>query len=208
MKKRYIVAGIALLGFLLIAALVLTNSISSFDKIVYEKLFSLRSPFFDTFFKTITKFANAIPVIGIVLLLFTILSKNDRIILGSSIAVTVVVNQVLKFIIRRIRPDHLRLIEPSGYSFPSGHAMVSLCLYGICIYFVFYKIANKKLKILFIAFLTFLILLVGISRIYVGVHYPSDVIAGYLLTIVLLILNITILHNHFRGNLNDSNDSK
>ena len=142
------------------------------------------------------------------LLLFTILSKNDRIILGSSIALTVVVNQVLKFIIRRIRPDHLRLIEPSGYSFPSGHAMVSLCLYGICIYFVFYKIANKKLKILFIAFLTFLILLVGISRIYVGVHYPSDVIAGYLLTIVLLILNITILHNHFRGNLNDSNDSK
>lgn len=208
MSKKKLITILSFTGFVLILFLVLNDSISTFDSVVYNKVYSLRNPFFDFFFTNITRLANTVPVIIILIILFTLLEKEDRDILGSSFFITVVVNQVLKFIVKRIRPDHIKLIEQNGYSFPSGHAMVSLCIFGVCIYLIRYKVKNEYLKVLYITLLSLLILLIGISRIYVGVHYPSDVLAGYLLTMVVLIVNITLFHRYYRGNLNDKNDRK
>ena len=208
MSKKKLITILSFLGFIFILFLVLSDSISTFDTIIYNKVYSLRNPFFDFLFVNITRLANTIPVIIILIILFALLNREDRDILGSSFFITVVVNQVLKFIIRRIRPDHIRLVEQNGYSFPSGHAMVSLCIFGVCIYFISYKVKNEYLKLLYITLLSLLILLIGVSRIYVGVHYPSDVLAGYLLTMVVLIVNITLFHRYYRGNLNDKNDRK
>ena len=109
-------------------------------------------------------------------------------------------NTIIKNIIQRPRPDHLRLIKQGGYSFPSGHSMIAVCVYGTLIYLVHKKVKNKKIKILLEVLLTLLILLIGISRIYVGVHYPSDVLTGYLISIIILIVNISALEKQFRGN--------
>ena len=78
--------------------------------------------------------------------------------------------------------------------------MIAVCVYGTLIYLVHKKVKNKKIKILLEVLLTLLILLIGISRIYVGVHYPSDVLTGYLISIIILIVNISVLEKKIRGN--------
>jgi len=102
------------------------------------------------------------------------------------------VNQIIKHIVRRPRPNVLRLVEESGYSFPSGHSMVSMAFYGIIIYLVYKNVSNKYLKWTLITLLSLLILSIGFSRIYVGVHYFTDVAGGFLLGLAYLIIYINI----------------
>ena len=86
--------------------------------------------------------------------------------------------------------------------------MIAICVYGIMIYLINKKIKNKKIKIALSILLTLLILAIGISRIYVGVHYPSDVLGGFLLSLAIIILNITFTDKLYRGILNEKNDNK
>ena len=96
-------------------------------------------------------------------------------------------NFTVKNIVCRPRPDELRLIEESGYSFPSGHSAVSLAFYGYIIYLIFKYCKNKFLKTILISFLTMMILSIGMSRIYLGVHYVTDVIGGYCFSLAYLV---------------------
>lgn len=199
-KKRYITSLVLLIFFIIIMILVITCNITTFDDNIYNLLYSLRSSSMDLIMKTITQFGNTIPVIIITLvLMITLTSRKEVFLIGSNTILTVGSNQILKHIICRPRPNHLRLIVENGYSFPSGHAMISICLYGLLIYLVNKKIKNKLLKIILTILLIILILGIGISRIYVGVHYPSDVLGGYLLSLSILIFNITIVNKYYRG---------
>ena len=190
MKKRYFLMGILLVVFILITTLVVTNNISSFDDNIYNMIFHLRNNFLDLFFKTITLCANTIPIICIVIILLLIVKDKYRYVLGITTITTLLSNQLIKHIIMRPRPDHLRLIKQNGYSYPSGHSMISIAVYGFLIYYVYHKVKNKVLKISLIILLSLLIILIGISRIYVGVHYPSDVLGGYTLSLLIIIVVI------------------
>ena len=188
MKKRYILTKVLLIAFIIVMSLVLTSNTVQFDNHIYNAIFSIRNDFFDIFFKSITKFGNIIIIFFITVLLLLSLSKKDRNILGVTVLITVLLNQIMKYIIHRSRPDYVRLIKQGGYSFPSGHAMISIAVYGFLIYFVNKKVKNKGLKYFIISLLVLLILGIGCSRIYVGVHYPSDVLAGYILSLIILII--------------------
>ena len=209
MKKRYIVALTSFLIFIVITILVVTNNTTSLDNKIYQSLIQLRCPFFDAFFKTITEFANPIPVIALLALFGIFLKRNDEILLSTNVLVTLLMNQILKNIIQRPRPSHLRLIKESGYSYPSGHSMVAACLYATLIYIILKRIKNKVIKRTLIVLLTILIVLIGCSRIYVGVHYPSDVLGGYFLSLSIIIITSTITNNYLRGKKkNDKDGSK
>jgi undecaprenyl-diphosphatase len=104
----------------------------------------------------------------------------------------VLLNQVLKRIIRRPRPTGINLIKENGFSFPSGHSMVSMAFYGVLIYLINKSKLNKETKLLLSLLLSILILFIGISRIYLGVHYASDVLAGFSLSLAYLIISIYI----------------
>ena len=199
MKKRNIVVISLLLIFILITVLMLTGNISIFDDIIYNALFSIRNNFFDTFFKTITKLGNTITIIILVIILILTLKKEDKYLIGINVVTTVLTNQILKHIIRRERPPHLRLIKEGGFSYPSGHAMISIALYGMLIYIVNKNIKNKYLKITLTIILSLIILGIGLSRIYVGVHYPSDILSGYILSLVIIILVVNYTNDYFRG---------
>lgn len=123
--------------------------------------------------------------------------KKYRYPVVSNTLIAVGISQALKFMIQRSRPIGISLIEETGYSFPSGHSMVSCAFYGLIIYFIYKSNLKKPLKTALIVLLTLLILSIGMSRIYLGVHYPTDVIGGFLLAIIQLILFVELVYKKY-----------
>lgn len=97
---------------------------------------------------------------------------------------------LLKNLFGRHRPDIPLLQEAKGLSFPSGHALMSVTFYGLLIYIIWHTVKNKVLKWSLIVALILLILLIGFSRIYLRVHYPSDVFAGFAIGFLWLVISI------------------
>ncbi|MEP6595593.1 MAG: phosphatase PAP2 family protein [Ginsengibacter sp.] len=99
----------------------------------------------------------------------------------------------LKFIFHRNRPLTPLLAEAKGYSFPSGHALMSLTFYGLIIFLVWQKEQKAWIKWTLSILLVLLIIFIGISRVYLGVHYASDVLAGFCVGLMWLFLSLWIL---------------
>lgn len=141
--------------------------------------------------KVITELGGVAFIVLAGVLIFMFCKKIRWFVTFDLVGVTLI-NQVIKHIVRRPRPNVLRLVEEDGYSFPSGHSMVSMAFYGIIIYLVYKNVTNKYLKWTLITLLSLLILSIGFSRIYVGVHYFTDVVGGFLLGLAYLIIYINI----------------
>ena len=151
----------------------------------------LISDFVTPIAKNITHLGGAIFLITLSLILLLIIkNKKIGILIWLNLGISVLLNQALKFIIQRPRPTEFRIINESGYSFPSGHSMVSAAFYGFLIYLIYKNVKNKYLKWSLMTLLSLVILTIGISRIYLGVHYTSDVIAGFLISVSYLIIFI------------------
>lgn len=173
------------------AILVKTNMSEVIDSSIYNIVTYFTSDIETSFFKGITFFAGEYGILFITILLFVLIrNKKYCALIFVSAVVTVSFNYFLKYIFMRDRPFDLMLIEETGFSFPSGHAMVSIGFYGYIIYVIRHLNIEKKYKKLFIILIGILIFLIGISRIYLGVHYPTDIIAGYSCATALLILYI------------------
>jgi undecaprenyl-diphosphatase len=108
--------------------------------------------------------------------------------------VTFILNCMIKPIVHRMRPPYelQPIIHPDSFSYVSSHTLVTICLYGMVIYYVSKSLMKKKLKISLITISTLWILFVGFSRILIGVHYPTDVLGAYLLGCLLLCTYIKI----------------
>ena len=81
-----------------------------------------------------------------------------------------------------------------SYSFPSGHSMSSMIFYGLIIYYICKNMKNKKLKSFLVMLLSSIIFFIGLSRIYLGVHYATDVVGGYVFGLLYLVVFIKILN--------------
>lgn len=99
----------------------------------------------------------------------------------------------LKFLFNRPRPLIPLLKEVPGLSFPSGHAFMSLTFFGLIMYVVYREVCNQWVKWISILALVFIILMVGLSRVYLRVHYVSDVIAGYCFGMISIMILLTML---------------
>ena len=143
--------------------------------------------------KMITNITSPIMVIiTLLILVLAIKDKKIKISLVINLLGITIINNLIKVIIARPRPEINKLVTETGYSFPSGHSITSMVFYGYLVYLTYKYINNKKIKIPLIIFLILLIPTIGLSRIYLGVHYTSDVLCGFLLGIIYLILFISI----------------
>ena len=193
---KWIILFICLVGFLAIAEDVFHKEIMTKDIIGYKLVSTfLISDFATPIAKFITNFGGAIFLIIATIILF-ILIKNKKIGFSiiSNLVIVTILNQSLKNILQRPRPNEFRIIEETGYSFPSGHSMVSMAFYGYLIYLIYRYVKNKYLKWTLIVLLSILICTIGISRIYLGVHYTSDVLGGFLISISYLVIYISAVN--------------
>jgi len=140
------------------------------------------------FFIVISNSSDPVPQILTSLLVFIILylmnNKLEAICCTFNIGATGLTNLILKHTIKRDRPIKLQLIDAHGYSFPSGHASISTAIGIVLIYFIFKKVKNKKTAYLLIALILTYLILVAVSRVYLGVHYPTDILGGWVIAIV------------------------
>lgn len=195
-KWKWIVLFICLIGFLALAEDVFHKEIMNGDIIGYKMVSTfLISDFATPIAKFVTNFGGAIFLIVLTVLLVTII-KNKKIGLSifANLTIVTILNQLLKRVLQRPRPTEYRIIEETGYSFPSGHSMVSMALYGYLIYLIYKYVENKYVKWILISLLSVLICLIGISRIYLGVHYTSDVLGGFLISISYLVIYISAVN--------------
>jgi undecaprenyl-diphosphatase len=193
---KWIILFLCLVGFLALAEDVFHKEIMNGDIIGYKIISRfLISDFATPIAKFITNFGGAIFLIVLTIVLF-ILIKNRKIGLSifSNLVIITVLNQLLKNILQRPRPTEYRIIEETGYSFPSGHSMISMAFYGYLIYLIYKYVKNKYVKWISIVLLSTLICSIGISRIYLGVHYTSDVLGGFSISISYLVIYISAVN--------------
>lgn len=113
----------------------------------------------------------------------------------------------LKHFFGRPRPDVPLLFKAEGLSFPSGHALFSITFYGLIVYLLYHAIKNKPLKWTVIMLLVVLMLIIGFSRVYLRVHYASDVIAGFCVGFMWLVFAIWVLNRIERFSKRNINPS-
>ena len=194
-QKRWIIALVAIGIFFAILEDVFEDQILHMDVIIYQfSVVFLRNDTLTFLMKVITNLGNAVPIL-LITILAMVICRNKKInfwMLLNLIFVTGL-NVVLKYGVHRNRPEGYRLIDESGYSFPSGHSMVSVAFYGFFIYLIIKKVSNPYLRNTLVIALSLLIMLIGFSRIYLGVHYASDVIGGFFISLAYLIIFITIM---------------
>ena len=165
------------------------------DKAVQNFFFSLRGPVQDVIISSITHLSDTVTIIAFCIVLL-ILPNRKTYGLPVSLACLggVAIYKPLKHFVLRARPDaSLHLVTQGGYSFPSGHSVTSIVFYGLMLYLIQKHCQNQKLKTALSWVCGILAAVIGPSRIYVGVHWPTDVLAGWCLGGGILIIAILIL---------------
>jgi len=187
---------VSLWAFAQITDEVVEKETAAFDTAVQAAVYSLRS-------ESLTGIMTAISFLGSKEFLFWVslaliaffCVKNKRraaITYAAILLLSAGLNNLIKLIIHRDRPQLLPLEETTFFSFPSGHSMNSLVFYGLLAYFAYHYAKNKALGLSIYIIAVLITVLIGFSRIYLGAHYPTDVIAGFVAGMLILSAAIVI----------------
>lgn len=186
--KYYLITASSVCGLLVLTTLIYTNE-AYFYKIDHTFFqHNAAKPIVAAIFIYLAKTATIIPMLGFFAIISYLAWKNHYFLLawwnmGNVFAVSAI-GYLLKNIIQRTRPDLQQLVDKTSYSFPSGHSLLAMifCCSSIAVLStVFTK--NNSFIIGFKILLILYVIAIGASRIYLRVHYPTDVIAGYLLSL-------------------------
>ena len=179
--KKWFLFTVSLIVFIIVSIHVYFGKTSTFDLFLYNIIINLKNDYVTNFFKTIITFSF-------------LLYKNKKFFLFLFIDMIsiVLLNYILKLTFLRERPFDLMIINEKGYSYPSGHSMVAVSFYGFIIYLIWKMKIKKTYKYILTFIIASLIILIGISRIYLGVHFPSDIIGGYSISLCFLITYIAL----------------
>lgn len=194
-KRRIVIMLVCLAGFAVIAWFVATKDVLEFDTAVRQWVYSIRSSALTPVLRSITYMGNWQTITALCILLLVIPKTRVRygIPVSSSALFITVFNKGVKQIFQRPRPDaSLHLIHEGGYSFTSGHSITSMVVFGLLIYLVRKYAEDEKRANILTVFLAIPWICIGPSRIYMGVHYPTDVLGGWFLGAALLMVILSI----------------
>ena len=192
-KQSYLTKGsFALLLFVMLGYMVkfYPDQLTSFDTPIQTWLRGDLPAALTTFFKLVTSFIDPLGIIIWVsaLVLFFLYKKwkLEAALLAGNLVLHGILIKLIKLVYQRSRPSISHLVEEGGYSFPSGHAMATAIVVGTLIIIVQQRMQNQQIKRLVQGLLLLFILTIMASRVYLGVHYPTDVIGGTLLGFAIL----------------------
>lgn len=193
MKNKLIIIDVLLLGFFLILTYLIMNGyIYKFDDIVYDLVVAGKNNILSELVKLYTHLGGPIGLAIFCLFACYIFRKTlFKFLIPLNLILSFILNFLLKNIVCRPRPVGINLVNESGFSFPSGHTMVSTVFYGYLAYLICKK-TEKKFHWIVYSICSLIILTIGISRIYLGVHFASDVLGGLVIGAFFLINFIAI----------------
>lgn len=194
-KKRAFIMIVCLAGFGVTAWFVAENDVLAFDTVIRQWFYSIRSSGLTAVLKVVTYMGNWQTITAICILLLVIPKTRVRygIPVSASALFITLFNKGVKMIFMRPRPDEsLRLIDEGGYSFTSGHSITSMVVFGLLIFLIRKYVEDRKTADILTAILAVPWICIGLSRIYMGVHYPTDVLGGWLLGAAILMIIISI----------------
>lgn len=185
---RLIIVAVAAVVVLWMVSELGEGEIMRIDALAYSFFVeTLRSDALTPAVEAITSLASPVTVVAMLAVAAALApGRSPGIAMALNLGGALVINQLLKFIVQRPRPEGFRLVDESGYSFPSGHSMVAMAFYGFLIYLVWHYERDCVERWLWCVCLAFIIAGIGMSRIYLGVHYASDVVAGFLVSLAWL----------------------
>ena len=201
MKKnlKWIVVGCLLIGLVTFITLIKGNNISGFDKAVYELVTHRTSPVIDKVFEIFTFFGSTVWMIALgILVLIFVKDKKKAMVIVWCLIIAIGLNYGLKLAVHRARPaepEYRVLAIETSPSFPSGHTTAAVSTYGIMVFLIMKSKLQKNKKRLYSAGLISLIVLVGISRIYLAAHFASDVLGAMCAATSVLIIYSHIVWN-------------
>ena len=187
-NKRYFIMAIAVVVFIAILQHIRADDFTRLDRAAYNLfVIKLRSAWLTEIMEGFSSLASPI-VIAMMFVMVAAFAPGRRpgLCAAVNLACVVLINQALKYIVQRPRPEGFRLVSEVGYSFPSGHSMVSMAFYGLCAWMVWTYERDHIMRWVCCLAFALTIVAVGISRIYLGVHYASDVIAGFCVSLAWL----------------------
>lgn len=188
---------VSIIAFLYISQAVIGGSPLELDESAFDVARDIQHPALNTFIKGITFFASRhflTPAALLLVAYFVFIRKHRWYSLKVPVVAlgSITLNVVLKYFFDRPRPI-LPVVEASGLSFPSGHSMVAASFYGLLIYLVWHNVQQRAWRNFLVGFLVVFVLLIGFSRIYLRVHYATDVVAGFAAGFFWVIMSISIL---------------
>ncbi|MFC3344581.1 phosphatase PAP2 family protein [Paenibacillus abyssi] len=185
------------IGFCAIAMTFQLDAVGVIDGWIIQSIQQQEAPFWTGFMKLLSfigsgQIVTVFSGIAALLLINLYKRRTEALFFLVTVIGSALLNILLKLYFQRERPDLHTLITETGYSFPSGHSMNAFTFYGIVSYLFWRRIQSKRAKSLLLGFSSLMIVLIGISRVYLGVHYPSDIAGAYLISGVWLILMIKL----------------
>lgn len=200
-QYRWLLMAVFLAGFIALALLL--EPLMPLDTGFSVLAAGWRTPFLTWVMTLFTNLASVPALLLISLALILIIRQNRyRVPLFANLGISVILNLGLKDVFTRARPAAVMpLVVEKGYSFPSGHSMAAAAFYGFLIYLLWHSQRPKGAKRTGTALLLALILLAGFSRVYLGVHYLSDVLAGFLVSGAYLLVFISFVSAYFQEDL-------
>lgn len=204
MKKyiNFILAGILVVALAAIMVLIKNGGIVNFDNNVFNLVTTNENSFLENMYRVFTFLGSTEFIVGaclVIFVLFIIIKKKEiGFVIVGSVVISTIVNNVIKLIFRRERPLVRRLVEEKSFSFPSGHTMAAVTLYGILIFFVMRSKLNKTVKIAVSIVLGLLPICVAVSRIYLGAHFASDVIGAAVTSSALLLVETYFIDKYYK----------
>ena len=185
----------ALVAFAVLLVCVVKDCTAGFDDPVRAWFYSFRGPAITGVAIVITTLANKYVIIGLCLLLLIL--PQTRMTFGIPMSVgalvTMLMNSLIKHLVERPRPEVVHLVTEHGFSFPSGHSITSMFFYGFAIWLVWRYVDNQTARRILTVLLAIPMLLVGPTRIYLGVHFPTDVLGAWCLGFAAIVLFIEIV---------------
>ena len=189
---------VSVVVFVYAVNMVFIKKTTSFDENMFNYIATHVNPVLTeimVFISFLGKHTFLVPANLLLLAYYLFIRKNKRLTVRiSALALTSLsLMFLLKLSFQRSRPEIPLLEKVSGFSFPSGHALMSVAFYGLLIYISSQEIKGTIFRRIIEAFLIFLILLIGFSRIYLRVHYASDVMAGFAVGFAWLLLSLWVI---------------